>query len=354
MRRWGGLSRAWSILRELDINAIRQQSEQPCSIACFGQPDLFDSLARLLTTDMYVEPSAPESGEPRAPPDMLSFHPLEPNDAASDRADSGAANAQSADMLLLVLDGRAPLSPAAVDGLIALHERTLPLLVVVLHSDGLPDALPDDLLTPLLASQIVAIAEPDGPDAPELLAAALLNRLPGELHLAAARRLPMLRVPVAHHLITSTAFSNGTYALVASLSEQFPMLRMPFVSADMLVLTKNQLLLVYKLALIHGAPPEFQAYLREVVAVLVAAYLWREAARSLIGRLPPVRMLPRAAISYAATYTIGLAAWQWFAYDGLPSVEQLRQFGQQALEQAHSGGQQATEHLRRALRAPEP
>jgi uncharacterized protein (DUF697 family) len=153
------------------------------------------------------------------------------------------------------------------------------------------------------------------------------------LHLAAARSLPGLRPTVAHDLITGTAFSNGSYALLASVSEHFPVLQMTVSAADMLVLTKNQVLLVYKLALAHGAPAEFQANMREMLAVVGLAYVWRQVARSLIKLFPVVHIAPRVAVSYAGTYGVGVVAWRWFAYGELVSTEQLQHIVQEALEQ---------------------
>ena len=81
--------------------------------------------------------------------------------------------------------------------------------------------------------------------------------------------------------ISGVSFTNATYALASGLPEQIPILSVPFAAADIIVLTKNQAILVYRLALAYGAPPDFQDRIREVIPVVGGAFLWRQAARSL-------------------------------------------------------------------------
>jgi uncharacterized protein (DUF697 family) len=207
---------------------------------------------------------------------------------------------------------------------------------------------------------MVTLANPQASGAADTLTTALLERLPGELHLAAARRLPGVRACVARNLINSTSFANASYALAAGLPQQIPVLGIPFAAADMLVLTKNQALLVYKLALANGAPPDFQSRIREVLPVLGGAYLWRQLARSLVGLLPVWGLLPKVAIAYAGTYTTGMAAWRWYEGGELVSGTQLKQLSQEALkqgreraarliEQARANGQQTPSRMRQLL-----
>src|SRR2546421_380834 len=62
------------------------------------------------------------------------------------------------------------------------------------------------------------------PNAPALdgLAAALIEALPEERRLAAARRAPALREPLAHRLIQEVAFANAQFALVTNLPTLLP------------------------------------------------------------------------------------------------------------------------------------
>ena len=194
----------------------------------------------------------------------------------------------------------------------------------------------------------VAIPDLDAADANDLLAHELLEQLSDDLHLSAARRLPGLRTVVAREMINSVSFTNATYALASGLPEQVPILSVPFVAADMLVLTKNQAVLVYRLALAYGAPPDFQARIREVLPVIGGAFLWRQAARSLIGLIPIWGLLPKIAVAYAGTYTTGIAAWRWYESGELVSTDQLRRISADAIA---IGRTRAAELIERARTA---
>jgi uncharacterized protein (DUF697 family) len=333
-----------STLREIDVNAIREESEHDIAIACFGEPELIDQVSRLLSADVY----ASEEWGAGSHYGAVGAHPLR-------RSDTGGR----IDMLLVAIDARQPATRATSIALEECRTTSLPTLIVVLHGLALPESGGEYALPP--TGQIVGIADPTQPGAATTLAEALLNRLPGELHLAAARRLPALRPVVGRNLIESTAFSNGTYALVSGLAEQFPVLNITIAAADMLILTKNQVLMLYKLALAHGAPPDFQGFLREILTVVGMAYLWRQSARLLVGWVPRVGVVPRVAIAYSGTYVIGMTAWRWFALGELVSQQQIEELSQEALqrarvlllaaqEQTRTGGQQAAARVRRLLK----
>ncbi|NJM05555.1 hypothetical protein HC891_04100, partial [Candidatus Gracilibacteria bacterium] len=148
-----------------------------------------------------------------------------------------------------------------------------------------------------------------------------------------ARRLPGLRPALAIHLLKSTSFANASYSAASALPQQIPILALPFVAADIFVLTKNQAIMVYKLALAHGAPPEFQARMIEITPVIGGAFIWRQVARSLVSLIPIWGVVPKVAIAYAGTYTTGFAAWQWYANGDKISRQNLAEVSQKALSQ---------------------
>jgi uncharacterized protein (DUF697 family) len=307
------------------VSAIRDESEQNFTIACFGPSALIDQVSRLLNTaaypDTYLWQGANMRYGPSGAPPLQTY-------TLSMGVSRGEL--QRADMLLLVLDSREPPDPAANLMLESFAATSLPFLVVTMYGDTLP--LEDSTGALRMMGRAVAINDPHDPAAANTLAYALLERLPAERHLAAARRLPGLRAAVARDLIHSTSFSNGTYALVSGISEQFPVLNLTIAAADLLVLTKNQVLMMYKLALAHGAPPDFQEFVREIVSVIGLAYLWRQTARSLVGLIPGAGIVPKVAVSYAGTYTVGVAAWRWFATGELVSQQQIQQIAHDSLE----------------------
>lgn len=351
MSRWGNLATVFNTLREVDVNALRDESERDFTIACFGQAASLDTLTRLLYADVSVNGTMPERTRIRYGPagnTPLSRHTL-PHAAP-------VASVSSANVLLLALDGRRGLDNDIRRILVEFANATQPCLIVVLHAADLPDSDSPELLP--LASQIAAIPDPDNTVAPELLAAGLLAVLPEALHVSAARKLPGLRPAVARDMVGSTSFSNGTYSAMSGVAEIFPVLNLTVAAADMLILTKNQVMLVYKLALAHGAPPDFQQNLREAVTVVGMGYIWRQAARTLVGLIPVFGIVPKVAVSYAGTYTVGVAAWRWFAHGEIVSTEKVQQISEDALgkarmlmdamlQQARQQQQQAGQRLRR-------
>jgi len=130
-------------------------------------------------------------------------------------------------------------------------------------------------------------------------------------------------------------------------------LNLTIAAADMLLLTKNQALMTYKLALAHGAPPDITACLRELVSVVGMGYIWRQAARTLVGLLPLVGIPAKVGVAYAGTYTVGTAAWHWFARGELVSrerIEHMVQEGQQQARRMFSEMQAATRRERTGSR----
>ena len=334
MPRWSDFGNIWTTLREIDVNAIRAEAERPFAIACVGHDAALKAIDSLLHT-----------GSDRFPPSGT--NPMERIPLA--QAPQRAAAIRDADMLILAVDARHALTQAEAEAFGRLEELTIPFLVVLVYGERLPDGAAS--LPPAIAARAVAIADPAMLDAPDRLAAALLARLPSELHLAAARRLPGLRALVARELIGSTSFTNATYALASGLPEQIPIINVPFAAADILVLTKNQALLVYKLALAYGAPPDFQARIREVLPVIGGAFMWRTVARSLVGLIPIWGLLPKVAVAYAGTYTTGVAAWRWYESGELVSTRQLKQISREAIA---IGRARAAELVARTRKARPP
>jgi uncharacterized protein (DUF697 family) len=310
---WNDLGPAFQTLRELDVSAIREEAERSLMIACVGEVALRTHAARLLRTSTSLR-YGPDGFDP-----LLQL----PLQTAPD-------DLRAADLVLVVLDGRRALPAADTQALERIAQLGVPMVVLIAHA-----ALPAEAqaVRPAFAhARFVVLPDLLADDAAERLAEAVLDRLPSDRQIAAARRLPGLRSLVARELITTTSFSNATYALASALPEQIPILSVPFAVADILVLTKNQALLVYKLALAHGAPPEFQERIREVLPVIGGAYMWRQLARTLVGLVPVWGVVPKVAIAYAGTYATGIAAARWFADSEIVSPARLKAITQEALE----------------------
>jgi uncharacterized protein (DUF697 family) len=191
------------------------------------------------------------------------------------------------------------------------------------------------------------VIRPGAADAPDRLSAAVLEALPAERRLAAVRRLPGLRPLYARRLTAEVSLSNGAFALASGVPSLVPVLGVPITAADTVVLTKNQALMVYRLALAFGAPPEFQRRMMEITPVVGAAVVWRQVAGGLVGLVPGYGILPKTAVAFAGTYITGRAAELWYT-TGLVSKDDLRRISAEATAKARS---MAGEQARRAREA---
>jgi uncharacterized protein (DUF697 family) len=173
-------------------------------------------------------------------------------------------------------------------------------------------------------------------DQPAFLSAALvpvaLNQLP-KRHLSLARHFPVFRMAVAHELINDACLSNAAYALSTGLAEIVPALSLPLTVTDMIILTKAQAFLVYRMGLALGLSTEWRAYVAEFGGVLGGGFLWRQLARSLVGLIPAWGILPKVAVAYAGTYAVGQVVLQWYLTGRHLPANRLADVYRQALQQ---------------------
>lgn len=160
-------------------------------------------------------------------------------------------------------------------------------------------------------------------------APAVIDLVPNQV-LGLGRFFPLFRVPVAHYLINDTCLSNAAYSLSTGLAEIVPVFDVPLNLADMLVLTKTQAYLVYKLGLALGFSTRWQDYVAEFGSVLGSGFLWRQLARSLVGLIPVWGIVPKIAVAYAGTYVVGNTILQWYLTGRHISARQMRELYVQA------------------------
>jgi uncharacterized protein (DUF697 family) len=159
-------------------------------------------------------------------------------------------------------------------------------------------------------AEVVAIAAPDRDSLMRGLVPAMLRAYRGR-EVVLGRRLPMLREPVCRKLIDDTCFINGAYSFTTGLAEINVVLDVPLNVADIVMLTKNQSLMAYKIALAMGLPSDWRETIPKLATVVGSAFLWRQVARQLIGLIPAYGIIPKVAVSYAGTYAVGQAIYQW-------------------------------------------
>ena len=142
-----------------------------------------------------------------------------------------------------------------------------------------------------------------------------MAQLPSEVAIALARVHPSLRPAVSRHIISSTSRANAQFALVSSASTAVPIVgNLVAAGADVIVLTKNQLLMVYKLAAVHGRDLDSRsALLLEMAPVIGAGLGWRALARAAVSLLPAMLgAVPKTAIAWTGTAAAGTAAHVYY------------------------------------------
>lgn len=134
-------------------------------------------------------------------------------------------------------------------------------------------------------------------------------------------------------IIDESAKANAQFALVSNIPAVIPILG-GFVaaSADLIVLTKNQVMMCYKIAAAHDRDLGNQmGVVRELTPVVGAGFLWRTAAREAASFIPlAAGTIPKVVIAFAGTMTTGRAADYYYRYGKKPSKDQMTQFMDQA------------------------
>jgi uncharacterized protein (DUF697 family) len=152
---------------------------------------------------------------------------------------------------------------------------------------------------------------------------------------AFGRHYPAFRPAVISRVITDSSTANAQFALVANIPALIPLVG-GFLSAgaDMILLTKNQLMMVYKIAAASGRSLDNQqAILKEMTPVVGAGFLWRTLAREATSFLPfAAGTVPKVAIAYTGTFALGRAADLFYRFGKAPTEEQRAEFYAQARE----------------------
>lgn len=309
----------WDALREINPNDIRTELSQPITVGFFGRPGSGrHSLARaLLGTD-----SSELLGR------GVSFNEVD---------SAAVASSGTLSLAFLLVDATEPDWTAERRLAGQLGTLGCPFFIVLTHADQLPTPAQG---LPALRSQFPThppelTAVVDARNAEQVRARLLgrmLSSVPG-LRLALAHQFTTLRRPVSEDLIREASRVNAQFAIMSSLPTLIPVLGL-FLGgmADILVLTKNQAMLVFKLAAINGRDIDDRiGVLKEIMPVIGGAFVWRTAARTAVGLAPaPIAALPKAAIAYLGTYVVGQSARYYYERGDAPPPEVLNNFQAEA------------------------
>jgi uncharacterized protein (DUF697 family) len=291
----GNISQFWRLTRELDIAALRSDFERPASLHVVGSSaEAAERVARLI--------------DPSAELDSTGLSVL------------GVDRPAPADVYVVGMDATS-LDPAARRSLNQLSLEDAPLVLARL------DAAAEVLVLGVPEERVVDLPRGENPAAArDRLYAALVRSAPSAM-LPLGRRYPALREAVARHLIRDTARANAQFAALSSLPANIPLVGgLVGDMADMLVLTKNQVLLLFKLAGLYGRDLSLgRELIAEVLPVVGGGFLWRSTARALVGLLPPaLSLLPKTVVAFTGTYVVGETARYYYEHGRRPPQEQVR------------------------------
>ncbi len=326
---WRDLGNIWTTFKELDIRPIREEAERPLVLAFAGAAGVGKST--LIAALRHSKRSR----------DKVISPTLETDLDAPTRLDE-------ADLVVLMLDATCGDFSIEADWYRQQKDAGRNLLVFYNKMDALRDT---NTLSATMTTWVGArVAFGSARDADSLatdFVPRVIESLPGRA-LALARRYPLFRVAVARDLINDTSFANASYALGTGFAEIVPALDIPFNVADMVILTKNQALLVYKLGLALGLSTRWQDHFAELGGVVGAGFVWRQIARQLVGLVPVWGIVPKVAVAYAGTYAVGEAILHWYQTGHKMSGRGMRELYADALAR----GRQVAQDL--AARTPRP
>jgi uncharacterized protein (DUF697 family) len=308
---WRDVADIWKNVREVDLRPIRQEALRDVKIALLGREG---SGRQLLADQICTDPKRPEirTHPPVMVGDLDSQMPL-----------------QEADLIVIMLTNK--------DKKIETHRRLAHQLsstgkkVVVMFNQGEGRGIaPPEVLWEAQHFLVGSASDTDfliGEFVP-----VLMDLLP-DSHLPLGRLYPLFRVPIAYKLISDTSFSNAAYALSTGFAETVPVLDIPLNITDMIVLTKAQAFLVYRLGLAVGFSTHWQDYLTEFGSVIGGGFLWRQVARQLVGLIPIWGIVPKVAVAYAGTYVVGHVVLRWYLTGRHITPKQMRQLYRQSFRQ---------------------
>ena len=177
-------------------------------------------------------------------------------------------------------------------------------------------------------------ASPDDLNAIERVRAEILKRNPDRAP-AFGRMLPAFRAAAAKQVIDETAMANAQFSLVSNIPTLLPIVgNIAAAGADFIVLTKNQVMMLYKLGAVFGRDlQDKRGILQEVLPVVGAGLVWRTVARQATTWLPfAAGTIPKLVIAYVGTMAVGRGAEFYYRTGMKPSRSQMEQFARQAAE----------------------
>lgn len=305
------ISSVWKNIKEIDLKPIRDSATHPVKIAIVGGQG---AGRHTLAEQMRTDPARPGARTQTA----ILFPSME-----------AAAEAPSAHLTIIIADATREdfsLEQALVK---SWFEAGKNVLVFINKIDLIETRPPIDAGLGWQATKVLIGSATDIVYLQQEFVPAVLELLPQQ-HLALGRQFPLFRLPIGKQIINDTCFSNAAYSFSTGLAEIVPVLDIPLNVTDMIVLTKSQAFLAYRLGLLVGFSTRWQDYVTEFGSVIGGGFLWRQIARQMIGLIPAWGIIPKVAVAYSGTYVVGNAILSWYLTGKHLSPKQLRALSMQA------------------------
>ncbi len=134
-----------------------------------------------------------------------------------------------------------------------------------------------------------------------------------DLGLPLARYFVPFRRPVVEQTIQAIAKENALFSLATALPNIVPsIVSLPWAAAefgsDTAFLTVNQIRMAFLIGAANDRVVGYREQKAEIASIIGGSLGWRSIARELAGKIPMGGgLIPKAAISYAGTYVVGLS-----------------------------------------------
>lgn len=305
------ISSVWNNIKEIDLKPIREAATAPVRIVIAG---VTGAGRHTLAEAMRIDPARPDI-RTQSPITIITLDADTPFPAAN--------------LVILMVDAGQADYTAEQLLVRKWSEAGKNVLVFVNKLDLVNGTIPTQSGQGWMATHVLFGSAKDSQYLQKEFTPAVLEMLPQQ-HLALGRQFPLFRLTIANQLINETCFSNAAYSFSTGLAEIVPVLDLPLNLTDLIVLTKSQAFLAYKLGLELGFSTHWQDYVTEFGGVIGSGFVWRQAARSLVGLVPGWGIIPKVAIAYSGTYVVGHAILGWYLSGRHLNSRQMRELSVQA------------------------
>lgn len=221
----------------------------------------------------------------------------------------------------------------------------LPRFDIVLRSSDYKDSLPG-----VASERAFSFSSVD--ELPAVMKLVLREPSLSYAHLPLARALPAFRSEVALDTVQSVSIENAIFVASTSLGNIVPNPLQPLASVaeslgDIVVLTANQLRMLFRLAAVYGQKLGFRDQAPEIASILGAAVGWRSLAREAAGALPfAAGVVPKAAIAFGGTWALGDALVYYYTTGKRLTKEEMKDRFDAACEKGKAAAEGIVARLR--------